>query len=139
MRLQPVGRVIKGHPGLDQAPKQGREKNRVSVIEIKPEYLSALDGLGPGRWVWILLWFHRAERDRLQVHPRGDRSRPLVGVFAARSPHRPNPIGLDLGRIERISGRELLVSGLDAVSGTPVLDLKPYLPGLDQPDDSLEG
>lgn len=134
MNLRPIGLVIEGHPSLEKAPKQGREGDLVSTVEISPDYRSALKELAPGRWIWVLLWFHQADRARLRVHPRGDRTKPKVGVFAARSPHRPNPIGLDLGRLERMDGLTLLISGLDAVSGTPVLDLKPYLPGLDEPD-----
>jgi tRNA-Thr(GGU) m(6)t(6)A37 methyltransferase TsaA len=77
----------------------------------------------------LLTWLHRARRDRLKVHPRGDRRRALTGVFATRAPHRPNPVGLHRVRIRRIEERRLLVGPIEAIDGTPVIDIKPLLRG----------
>jgi tRNA-Thr(GGU) m(6)t(6)A37 methyltransferase TsaA len=86
-----------------------------------------LEGLEPGDWVELLTWLHRADREVRKVHPRGDPARPPRGVFATRSPDRPNPIGLHRVRVEVVDGLRLRVSGLEAIDGTPVLDLKPVL------------
>jgi L-fuculose-phosphate aldolase len=90
-------------------------------------------GLESGDDVIVLCYFHRAERDVLQVHPMGDPGRPLRGVFATRSPARPNPIAVTSTRIERIEGNVLHVVGLDALDGTPVVDIKSYAETFDTP------
>ena len=104
-------------------------------ILIYPEYRAHLDDLAGVEHVWVLMWMDRAERDRLQVHPRGDTSLPRRHVFATRSPARPNPIGLCLVDVVLVRPSEgvLAVSGLDALDGTPVIDLKPYVAKIDQP------
>lgn len=132
-----IGRVIAGPTDRDSAPSQGREAKTAGRIELDPRFRDGLKDLAPGRWLWLLLWFDRADRSRLQVHPRGDKSRSLTGVFNARSPHRPNPIALDLVRLEALDDLVLTVSGLDAVIGTPVLDIKPVMPRLDRPEPDL--
>ncbi len=134
MLAEPIGRVKEGYSSKDEAPSQGRLENRVSVIELDPELVKGLEGLKPGSWVWVILWFHEARPAKLLVHPRGNRSNPETGLFNSRSPNRPNPLGLDLGRIESIQKNRIVLTGLDAVTGTPVLDLKPYMDGLDKPD-----
>jgi tRNA-Thr(GGU) m(6)t(6)A37 methyltransferase TsaA len=110
-----------------QAPKQGDEGAPEAWVVLDGEVRDALDGVGPGAELVVLTWLDRADRDVLRVHPRGDDSRPEVGVFATRSPARPNPIGLHRVRVVRVEGTRLLVHGLEAVDGTPVLDLKPVL------------
>jgi tRNA-Thr(GGU) m(6)t(6)A37 methyltransferase TsaA len=110
-----------------QAPKQGDEGAPEAWVVLDGEVRDALDGVGPGAELVVLTWLDRADRDVLRVHPRGDDSRPEVGVFATRSPARPNPIGLHRVRVIRVDGTRLLVHGLEAVDGTPVLDLKPVL------------
>jgi len=116
--LNPIGRV----------KKQGK---RV-WLEIYPEYGPALQGLKDFSHLWVLYWFHENDnpegRRTLQVHPRRDPANPLTGVFACRSPERPNLIGFTAGRIIRIEGNVLEVADLDARDGTPILDLKPYIP-----------
>lgn len=124
--MRPIGRVVGGYTEAECAPRQGRMEDRESVLEIEAELAPALTGLSAGQWVWVLLWFDRADRDRLMVHPRGDRDRPQRGVFDTRSPHRPNPIALELVKLIRIDKTKLTVRGLDALEGTPVVDLKPY-------------
>jgi len=89
--------------------------------------LDALDGLRVGDEIVVLTWLDRADRDVMRVHPRGDVSNPVQGVFSTRSPARPNPIGLHEVRIIAIDGTRMRVSGLEAVDGTPVLDVKPVL------------
>jgi len=93
----------------------------------EPEVREALSSLRPGDEVILLTWLDRARRDVLRVHPRGDRSRPEEGVFSTRSPDRPNPIGLHRVRIGEIDGLRLRVDHLEALDGTPILDLKPVL------------
>ena len=109
------------------APRQGDEGAPDAWLLIDEAYAVALDGLSPGDRVFVLTWLDRARRDVLRVHPRGDTSRPEEGVFATRSPHRPNPIGLHPVEILAIDGPRLHVRGLEALDGTPVLDVKPVL------------
>jgi tRNA-Thr(GGU) m(6)t(6)A37 methyltransferase TsaA len=126
--LVTVGRV---HSTLTQraaAPRQGYEGAPDARIEIDPAYVHALDGMEAGQDILILTWLHQAQRDVLKVHPRGDLKNPLTGVFATRSPDRPNPIGLHRVRLVSIeNGRWLHVDGLEAIDGTPVVDIKPVL------------
>jgi len=133
MECRPIGVVRSCLKSLDAAPKQGPESGLSAVIELDPQWREGLEGLTPGRWLWVLCHYDRANRTKLKVHPRGDHSRPLTGVFNTRSPHRPNPISLTLVRLEAVEGGRLTVRGLEALDGTPVLDLKPWVPGVDQP------
>ena len=91
----------------------------------------ALDGIQAGDKLFVLCWFHMAEREVLRIHPRGNPAIPKRGVFATRSPDRPNPIGMCLVDVLSVEGRTLKVRGLDALDGTPVVDLKPYRSYLD--------
>jgi len=95
-----------------------------NVIEILPEYKEALIGIEKHKYIWVIYHFHEA-KESLLTHPHGDESR-IVGAFATRSPFRPNRIGLTAVRIVKFDGRKITVSGLDALKGTPVLDIKPY-------------
>ena len=89
--------------------------------------LEGLRGVGPGDRLLILTWLDRARRDVLEVHPRGDTSRPKAGVFTTRSPHRPNPIGLHRVEVAEVEGERVRVRNLEALDGTPILDVKPVL------------
>lgn len=109
------------------APMQGDEGAPDAWIELDPAFLPATAGLEPGDEILILTWLHRADRTVLQVHPRDDRSRPLTGVFATRSPDRPNPIGVHRVRLLALEGERIRVGPLEAIDGTPVIDLKPVL------------
>jgi tRNA-Thr(GGU) m(6)t(6)A37 methyltransferase TsaA len=111
------------------APLQGDEGAPEAVLAFDPRVLPALDDLQVGAEVLLLTWLDRAQRDVLAVHPRGDERRPLTGVFATRSPDRPNPIGLHRVTILAVEGPRLRVSGLEALDGTPILDVKPVLAG----------
>ena len=106
-----------------------RDKNVVSKIVIREKYIEALNGIKEFSHLFVLFWLHEipiSDRIVMKVHPRGRNDMPLVGVFATRSPHRPNPIGLTRVKLLEIEGKLLTVQGLDAYHGTPVLDLKPF-------------
>jgi tRNA-Thr(GGU) m(6)t(6)A37 methyltransferase TsaA len=109
--------------------REVREKSRVSTIVIREELVEALKGLDDFSHVLILFWMHKITvrtPSPLQVHPRGRPDMPRVGIFATRTSHRPNPIGLTLVELVRVEANIVTVRGLDAFDGTPVLDLKPY-------------
>lgn len=114
INIQPVGEVRRLSDGT-------------CVLEVLPRFQEALDGVEAGSEVQVLYWMHeltQEHRSMLKVHPRGDTSRPLKGVFALRSPMRPNPIGVSVVRVEEVHGRKLTISGLDALDGSPVIDIK---------------
>lgn len=124
-----VGRVRSSLTDLSQCPSQGRESAPEAWIEIDPQYVEALDGMDAGMEIVILTWMHLADRTTLKVHPRKDFSKPLKGVFATRSPHRPNPIALhEVTVLEIHPPSRLLVKPLEALDGTPVIDIKISLP-----------
>jgi tRNA-Thr(GGU) m(6)t(6)A37 methyltransferase TsaA len=125
--LTAIGVVESPLTDLDAAPRQGDEGAPDAWLVIVPGFVDALDGLAPGDDVLLLTWFDRARRDVVRVHPRGDRTRAEQGVFATRSPHRPNPIGLHRVTIVAIDGNRVQVRPLEAIDGTPVLDVKPVL------------
>jgi tRNA-Thr(GGU) m(6)t(6)A37 methyltransferase TsaA len=125
--LRVVGRISSPLTDPAAAPKQGDEGAPQATIEISADYEPALRGVDAGDELLVLTWLDRADRDVLAVHPRGDTTRPETGVFATRSPHRPNPIGLHRVRVLSIDGPRLQVADLEALDGTPVLDLKPVL------------
>jgi tRNA-Thr(GGU) m(6)t(6)A37 methyltransferase TsaA len=109
------------------APRQADEDAPPARIEIRPELAPAMLRLRPGTPVLILTWLHLAQRDVLQVRPRHDPNRPLCGVFATRSPDRPNPIGLHRTTVSAVDDSAIVVTALEAIDGTPVLDIKPVL------------
>ncbi|MGZ4453571.1 MAG: tRNA (N6-threonylcarbamoyladenosine(37)-N6)-methyltransferase TrmO [Nocardioidaceae bacterium] len=125
--VDPVGWVRSTLRETAEAPKQPEEGAPQATLEFVPAFRAALDGLRPGDRVHVLTWLHRADRETLKVHPRGDLTRPLTGVFATRSPDRPNPIGLHDVVVVALDGLRMTVDHLEAVDGTPVLDLKPVL------------
>jgi tRNA-Thr(GGU) m(6)t(6)A37 methyltransferase TsaA len=127
MDLIPIGRVVSKLTRREDAPKQGDEAAPDAWLELDDAYVAGLSGLEPGDDALVLTWLDRARRDVLSVHPRGDPARPEQGVFATRSPDRPNPIGLHRVQIVEIDGGRVLVRDLEALDGTPVLDLKPVL------------
>jgi tRNA-Thr(GGU) m(6)t(6)A37 methyltransferase TsaA len=127
LELTPVGRVESPLSDPDSAPKQGDEGAPEAWLVFEPEVAEALEGIGVGDEVIVLTWLDRARRDVLRVHPRGDPSRPQQGVFGTRSPHRPNPIGLHRVQVLSVDDVRLRVRDLEAVDGTPILDLKPVL------------
>lgn len=125
--LTPIGVVDSPLTDLAAAPNQGDEGAPEAWLELDRSVLTALDGVTPGDEMIVITWLDRARRDVLRVHPRGDLARPEQGVFNTRSPDRPNPIGLHRVKVIAVEGARLRVSNVEAVDGTPVLDLKPVL------------
>ena len=125
--LRAIGRVASVLLDPAEAPRQPDEGAPDAWLVLDDRYAAALDGIAAGAEVVVVTWLDRADRDVLSVHPRGDTDRPLAGVFATRSPHRPNPIGLHDVRVLEVVGNRVHVGNLEAVDGTPVLDLKPAL------------
>ena len=97
-------------------------------LDVDPTFAEALEGLSEGDDLIVITWLHQADRDTLKVHPRGNLHLPLTGVFATRSPDRPNPLGLHRVTLRAIAGNRLRVGPLEAIDGTPVVDIKPVLP-----------
>jgi tRNA-Thr(GGU) m(6)t(6)A37 methyltransferase TsaA len=127
--LRPIGRVESQLTDRATAPKQGSEGAPDAWIVFDEEVREGLHDLRAGDEVFVLTWLHEAEREVLAVHPRDDLSSPLTGVFSTRSSDRPNPIGLHRVRIAAVDGNRLQVRPLEAIDGTPVLDVKPVLHG----------
>ena len=125
--VTPIGKVESELIDPASAPKQGDEGAPDAWLVFEPAVVEALDGIRAGDEVIVLTWLHRAHRDVLRVHPRGDVSRAQQGVFSTRSPHRPNPIGLHRVEVVSIDGARIRVRSLEAVDGTPILDVKPVL------------
>ena len=123
-RLQFIGVLHGDIASREDAPKNFDESERVGTLEIYPEYQDGLDGISAGQTIVVLFWLHQASRDLLKVYPRGDRSKGLCGVFATRSPVRPNPIAISELKVRVIDGNQIEVSGLDILDGTPILDIK---------------
>jgi tRNA-Thr(GGU) m(6)t(6)A37 methyltransferase TsaA len=125
--LTPIGAVESPLTDPASAPKQGHEGAPEVTLALAPRVREALEGLRVGDRVIVLTWLDRARRDLLRVHPRDDPANPMQGVFATRSADRPNPIGLHEVEIVAIHGERVRVRSLEAVDGTPVLDIKPVL------------
>jgi tRNA-Thr(GGU) m(6)t(6)A37 methyltransferase TsaA len=125
--ITPVGTVQSPLTDVAAAPNQGDEGAPSAWLVFEPAVGEALDGIRAGDEVLVLTWLDQARRDVLRVHPRGDLSRPQQGVFSTRSPDRPNPIGLHRVRVLAVDGLRVHVSDLEAVDGTPVVDIKPVL------------
>lgn len=124
---EPIGYVRSPIRARSEAPRQGDEGAPDARLEIAARYAAALGGVEPGSEVFVLTWLHRAKRSVLEVHPRNDEGIPLTGVFATRSADRPNPIGLHRVTVRKRADLALHVGPLEAVDGTPVLDIKPVL------------
>jgi tRNA-Thr(GGU) m(6)t(6)A37 methyltransferase TsaA len=122
--LRPIGYLRSTLRDLESAPRQGAEGAPDAWLEIEPALSTALRGIAAGDELIVITWLHRAKRDVLEVHPRGDPAVPLAGVFATRSPHRPNPLGLHRVTVREIAGSRLRVGPIEAIDGTPVVDVK---------------
>jgi tRNA-Thr(GGU) m(6)t(6)A37 methyltransferase TsaA len=130
--LRAIGQVSSSLTGPSSAPRQPGEGAPPATLAFDPDVLDALSTLRPGDEVLLLTWLDRARRDVLRVHPRGETSRPQEGVFSTRSPHRPNPIGLHRVEITAIDGVQVQVRSLEALDGTPIVDVKPLLDEVDE-------
>jgi tRNA-Thr(GGU) m(6)t(6)A37 methyltransferase TsaA len=109
------------------APRQGSEGAPHAWLELEADVRAGLEGTAVGDEIIVLTWFHESSRDVLRLHPRGDSSLPMTGVFATRSPDRPNPIGLHRVRVLEVAGNRMRVGPLEAIDGTPIVDIKPVL------------
>ena len=125
--IKAIGRVESELRDLKSAPKQADEGAPPAWLVFEPEMRAGLRNIRVGDEVIAITWLDRADRSVLSVHPRGDASKPEQGVFSTRSPHRPNPIGLHTVEVIAIDGLRLQVRSLEALDGTPVVDLKPML------------
>jgi tRNA-Thr(GGU) m(6)t(6)A37 methyltransferase TsaA len=130
--LRTIGRVESPLVSTADAPRQGGEGAPDAYLLLDPEVQAGLDGIAVGDEIIVLSWLHEADRTVLRVHPRGDLSRPEAGVFSTRAPSRPNPIGLHRVRVLDFDGERIHVSGLEAIDGTPVIDLKPTLSSIQE-------
>src|SRR5947208_10985045 len=110
------------------APRQGREGAPDAWLEVNASVVEGLEGIEVGNELIVITWLHQAQRDILKTHPRNDETRPLTGVFATRSPDRPNPLGLHRVTVREIAGERVKVGPIEAIDGTPVVDIKPVLP-----------
>lgn len=126
-RIVPIGRVRSPLTDPAEAPRQGDEGAPPAWLDIDPAVRRGIADLQVGDDLLVLTWLHRARRDVLATRPRDDPDRAEAGVFATRSPDRPNPIGLHRVRVLAVEGRSIAVADLEAVDGTPVVDLKPVL------------
>jgi tRNA-Thr(GGU) m(6)t(6)A37 methyltransferase TsaA len=125
--LYPLGFIHSPLKRREDAPRQGSEGAPDAWLEVNPAVAEGLDTLAVGDEIIIITWFHQSQRDILKLHPRGDKTIPLTGVFATRSPDRPNPLGLHRVTILEIAGNSLKLGPLEAIEGTPVVDIKPVL------------
>ena len=125
--LKAIGVVESSLTDLESAPRQPDEGAPPALLVFEPEMAEGIRSLRVGDEIIVITWLDRARRDVMSVHPRGDTSRAQQGVFSTRSPHRPNPIGLHQVAITSIDGRRIGVNGLEALSGTPIVDVKPVL------------
>jgi tRNA-Thr(GGU) m(6)t(6)A37 methyltransferase TsaA len=122
--IHPIGFVRSTLQALRDAPRQGREGAPDAWVEIVPDFAPALRRIAVGDELVLITWLHLAQRDVLEVHPRDERTNPLTGVFVTRSSDRPNPLGLHRVSLRAIEGTRLLVGPLEAIDGTPVIDVK---------------
>jgi len=125
--IEPIGFIRSELTRLGDAPMQGDEGAPDAWLELTSQSAHGLMGIAAGDELIVLTWLHLAQRDVLQVHPRGDLNRPLTGVFATRSPDRPNPIGLHRVSVLEVGKQKLRVAPLEAIDGTPIVDIKPVL------------
>lgn len=125
--IEPIGFVRSELTEREAAPHQGDEGAPAAWLELTPLAAAGLKGIAVGDELIVLTWLHLAKRDVLQVHPRGNPDRPLTGVFATRSPDRPNPVGLHRVSVLAVAEQKLRVAPLEAVNGTPLVDIKPVL------------
>lgn len=125
--LRPIGFLRSSLTQREDAPMQGFEGAPDAWLDLDAAFADALAGIAAGDELIIITWLHQAQRDTLQTHPRGDQTSPLRGVFGTRSPDRPNPLGLHRVTVREVAGARLRVGPIEAIDGTPVVDIKPTL------------
>jgi len=126
--LYPIGYIHSPLKHREEVPRQGGEDAPDAWLEVNPTVAEGLEGIAMGDEIILITWLHQAHRDILKVHPRRDKNIPLTGVFATRSPDRPNPLGLHRVTVLEITKNKLKVGPVEAIDGTPVVDIKPVLP-----------
>jgi tRNA-Thr(GGU) m(6)t(6)A37 methyltransferase TsaA len=126
--IEPIGVIHSELASREAAPHQGYAGAPDAWLEVNSTVAEGLEGTLTGDEIILITWFHKAHRDILKLHPRRDKNRPLTGVFATRSPDRPNPLGLHRVTVLEIAGNRLKVGPIEALDGTPVVDIKPVLP-----------
>ena len=126
--LSPIGVLRSPLTRREEAPSQGREGAPDAWLEASAAVAEGLEGIEVGDEIILITWLHQSHRDVLKLHPRWDETMPLTGVFATRSPDRPNPLGLHRVTVLAIDGARLKVGPIEAIDGTPVVDIKPVLP-----------
>lgn len=131
--VEPIGVIRSEIKNREGAPLFYTDGAPNAYLELRPDYKAGLDRMKVGDEIIVITWLHLARRDVLKVHPRGDASRPLTGVFMTRSPDRPNPLGLHRVKVLAISPDNLHIGPIEAIDGTPVVDIKPVVK---QSDDS---
>jgi len=124
LTITPIGILHCDLKTREETPKNYDESEHVGTIEIYPEFLDGLEGIRIGDTIVVLFWLDRADRTVLRVYPRGDRSKPMRGVFSTRSPVRPNPIAVSELVVQEINKNILTVRGLDILDATPLIDIK---------------
>ncbi|HEY3930586.1 MAG TPA: tRNA (N6-threonylcarbamoyladenosine(37)-N6)-methyltransferase TrmO [Candidatus Koribacter sp.] len=125
--LGSIGKIRSSLTDRKNAPRQRDDGAPEAWLELDPKYADALLGLKAGDEILVLTWLHEARRETLQVHPRRVANAPLTGVFATRSPDRPNPIGLHEVKVMEIAGTKIRVDAIECIDGTPIVDIKPKL------------
>ena len=126
--IKPIGIIRSELATREEAPNQGSEGSPDAWLEVYSAYAEGLEGIAVGDDVILVTWFHKAHRNVLKLHPRRDAKRPLTGVFSTRSPDRPNPLDLHRVTVGEISGNRLRIGPIEAIDGTPVVDIKPVIP-----------
>lgn len=125
--IKPIGVVRSELTSRRSAPRQGNRGAPDAWIEVVPPVSEGLEGITAGCEIILITWLHKSHREILKVHPRGDKSKPVTGVFSTRSPDRPNPVGLHPVSVLEITENRIKVGPLEAIDGTPVIDIKPVL------------
>jgi tRNA-Thr(GGU) m(6)t(6)A37 methyltransferase TsaA len=125
--LEPIGVIRSPITDVNDAPLFYTEGAPNARLELSPGYVDGLDRMKVGDEIIVITWLHLGRRDVLKVHPRGDPSRPLTGVFSTRSPHRPNPLGLHRAKVLAINADGLFIGPIEVIDGTPVVDIKPVV------------
>jgi len=125
--IKPIGVIRSELASREAAPRQGNEGAPDAWVEVNSAVAEGLEGIAVDSEIILITWFHKAHRDISKLHPRGDKSNPITGVFSTRSPDRPNPLGLHRVTVLEITGNRLKVRPIEAIDGTPVVDIKPVL------------
>lgn len=127
LTLRPIGVIRSTIKDRSQAPKQGSEGAPDVWLEVEPFAAECMEGLRVGDEIIVISWLHQGRREVMKVHPRSDPRSVLTGVFATRSPDRPNPLGLHQLRIREVEANRLRIGPMEAIDGTPIVDIKPVL------------